>query len=176
MIGEDESLASSPITATRKSGHGKSDSVKTASPEEAVASEETASIDGPESTPPEESNGAQTESDPDESDPINEVIRATVNALLRRYFRGVENGVRETAESELAESLARARDFFTCVPAPAGTTAGPWMPLTANKGQEDEESYWGRPVYWLDRQVLEQLSVAASRGVVDFGSVCAHAW
>lgn len=65
--------------------------MKTASPEEFAASEETASIDESESTPAEETNGAQSESDPDEADRINEVIRATVNVLLRRYFRGVEN-------------------------------------------------------------------------------------
>lgn len=87
------------------------------------------------------------------------------------FDRNRQNGGLETAESELAESLARARDFFTCVPAPADTTAGPWMPLTANKGQEDEEFYWGRPVYWLDRQVLEQLSVLVT-GTQAWGQAC----
>lgn len=45
------------------------------------------------------------------------------------------------------------------------------MPLTANKGQEDEEFYWGRPVYWLDRQVLEQLSVLVT-GTQAWGQAC----
>lgn len=168
MIGEDESLEKEPSPAARKSGHGRSDSVKTTNPKEATASEETAPIDESESTPAEETNGAQSESDPGEADRINEVIRLTVNLILRRYFRKIENGERETAESELSDLLERARDGFTCVPAPADTTAGPWMPLTANKGQEDEEFHWARPVYWLDRQVLEQLSVVVM-GTQDWG-------
>ena len=159
MIGEDESLAKAPSRTAKKARHDTSRTEATSRPEETAGTGEPATTDDSESTPTEETKEVQSESDLEEADRLDEVLRATVNLILRRYFRKVENGERETAESELAELLARARDGFTCVPAPADTTPGPWIPLIANKGEEDQYSYWGRTVYWLDRQVVGQLSV-----------------
>lgn len=93
------------------------------------------------------------------ADRLDELIYATLDLILGMYLRKVENGERDSAESELTDALARARTRFTGVPAPADTTTGPWGPLIANSGEDDERSYWGRPVYWLNRPVLEQLSV-----------------
>lgn len=172
MTGEDEDLATATSPAARKPGRRRSESAKTVSPEEAAADdEETAPTDEPGSTPAEETDGAQSESNSQLADRLDEVARATVNHLLRRYFRGVESGGRETAELELAESLARVQGFFNCVPAPADTKAGPWMPLTFFKGQENEWRYWGRPVYWLERQVVDQIAVAVM-GTQAWGEAC----
>lgn len=154
MTGEDESLATATSPAAKKARREQSRTAATLSPQE-----EPAPLDESESTPAEETDGAQSESDSELADRLGEVARATVNLLLRRYFRGVESGGRETAKSGLAELRAEVRGFFNCVPAPADTKAGPLMPLIFFKGQENEWRYWGRPVYWLDRQVLEQLSV-----------------
>lgn len=159
MTGEDESLTKATSRRAKKARHETSRTEAISSPEEAVTAGESATTDESESNPPEETEGAQSESDLKEADRIDEVLRATVNLILRRYFRKIENGERETAESELSDLLARAREGFTCVPAPADTTPGPWTPFIANSGEEDEYLYWGRPVYWLDRQVLEQQSV-----------------
>jgi hypothetical protein len=159
MTGKDEGTTKAAGGPAMKARDHTSRTEATSSPEETAGGIEPANTHESESTPAEQTDAAQSESDIEEAHRLDEILRATVNLALRRYFRKVENGKRETAESELGELLAKARDQFTCVPTPADTKPGTWMPLTANKGEEDEYSYWGRPVYWLDRQVLEQLSV-----------------
>jgi hypothetical protein len=159
MIGEDEGSTKATGGTARKARGHTTRTEATSSPEATAGSVGPANTDESESTPAEETDAAQSESDIEEAHRLDEVLRATVNLVLRRYLRKVENGKREPAESELGELLARARDQFTCVPTPADTKPGPWTPLIANEGEDDEYSYWGRPVYWLDRQVLEQLSV-----------------
>lgn len=159
MTREGESLTKATGKTAMKAPHNEFRKETTFGPEEPAGGTEPATTNESESTPTEVTQGAQSESDTSKADRLDEVLDAAVTLILRRYVRKVENGDRWTAESDLAELLGRARELFTCAPAPADSTPGPWTPLIANKDQDDEYSYWGRPVYWMNRQVLDQLSV-----------------
>ena len=176
MTGEEESTTKATTRMTKKARHDTARTEATSRPEEAPGKGEPATIDDSEPMPTEETNGAQSDSDREEADRLDQVLRATVDLMLRRYFRKVESGERETAESELAELLTRARGQFTCVPSPADTTPGPWTPLIANKGQEDEFSYWGRPVYWMWPDPVNWSTANESRSSVGAGGSIAGWW